>query len=520
MSAAWGLLAQPLADYGFMRYGVAMAAIIGVTSAVLSCLLIVRRQALLGDAISHAVLIGVALGWLAAGHLGVFVGALVAGILTGIGITFVERNSRVKLDAAMGVLFTFAFALGLAIISLAKPRGIDLFHVLLGNILAVGPNDLWLTGVSGGLVLVAIIVLFKELHLWSFDPQMAQVVGMPTRALHYLFTALLAATIVASLQAVGLVLVIAMLITPGATAYLIAERLVTMMGVAVGVGLVSAIGGLYGSFYFDVASGPAMAIVASGLFFIAFLFAPTRGLVTRLLVRHRAARRAAEEDVLKAAVKAEREEQAPVSLASLVARGGSSTAKAVRRLVRRGLLVVEGDRLLASTTGAVEGLRMVRTHRLLERYLYDAEHVPFDELHAHAERFEHHVTQDMLEDIDRKLGRPPVDPHGHVIPRVVEDLVRPVGCPLNEAPLGQACRVERVRDDRADAVRQMVRLGVLPHEVVTRVGSSLAGPRVRVGERDVEIPTEIAQRILVVPVRGRGDGFEAAPERPVRRGTR
>jgi DtxR family transcriptional regulator, Mn-dependent transcriptional regulator len=102
---------------------------------------------------------------------------------------------------------------------------------------------------------------------------------------------------------------------------------------------------------------------------------------------------------------------------------------------------------------------MVRTHRLLECYLYDAEYVPFDELHAHAERLEHHVTPDMLEDVDRTLGRPPVDPPGHVTPRAVEDLARPEGCPLDEAPVGQACRVERARDDRADAVRRMVDLG-------------------------------------------------------------
>lgn len=347
MTGLYHLLLQPLLDYGFMRYGVAVATIVGLTSALLSCLLIVRRQALLGDAISHAVLLGVVLGWVSAGRVGILLGALVTGVLTGVGITYIERNSRIKLDAAMGVLFTFAFALGLAIISVVKPRGIDLFHILLGNVLGVGPTDLWLTAVSGGVVIVVVVALFKELHLWSFDPQMAKAVGMPTRALHYLFTALLSATIVASLQAVGLVLVIAMLITPGATAYLVADRLATMMLVAGLAGVFSAVGGLYGSFYLDVASGPAMALVASALFFFAFLFAPSRGVVTRHFVRRRAARRAAEEDILKAVLKAEREEQRPVTLAGLIARAGPGGAKTVRRLLRRDFLTAEGETLRA-----------------------------------------------------------------------------------------------------------------------------------------------------------------------------
>jgi ABC-type Mn2+/Zn2+ transport system permease subunit/Mn-dependent DtxR family transcriptional regulator/Fe2+ transport system protein FeoA len=512
VSELYRLFLEPLVDYSFMRYGVAMATIVGLTSAVLSCLLVVRRQALLGDAISHAVLLGVALGWVVAGHVGVLLGALVAGVLTGVGIAFVERNSRVKLDAAMGVLFTCAFALGLAVISVLKPRGIDLFHVLLGNVLAVGPNDLWLTGTSGGLVVIAVLALFKELHLWSFDPQMAKVVGMPTGILHYLFMALLSATIVASLQAVGLVLVIAMLITPGATAYLVADRLATMMWAAAVVGLVSAVGGLYASFYFDVASGPAMAIVASGFFLVAFLFAPSRGLVTRRLLRYRAVRRAAEEDVLKAVLKAEREEQIPLTAADLAARGGPATAPATRRLVRRGLLTAQDGTLRVSARGMAEGLRMVRTHRLLERYLYDAERVPFEDLHAQAERMEHQVAPEVLDDIDRSLGRPPVDPHGHTIPRAVGDLARLVGLPLAEAGPGRPYRVEMVRDDREESLRRMVSLGILPHEIVTVLGSSQLGPRVRIGEREVAIPADIAQRVFVVPLRAPVDGEGHRPE--------
>ena len=136
----WNLFAAPVLDYGFMRHALAVVVIVGITSSVLSCLLVVRRQALMGDAISHSVLVGVVLGWMLGRHAGIFWGALASGILSGIAITYVERNSRVKLDAAMGVFFTFAFALGLAIISMVRPTGIDLFHVLFGNVLGVGPG--------------------------------------------------------------------------------------------------------------------------------------------------------------------------------------------------------------------------------------------------------------------------------------------------------------------------------------------------------------------------------------------
>jgi ABC-type Mn2+/Zn2+ transport system permease subunit len=281
----WDALVDPLLAYPFMRFGLAAAAIVGVTSGALSCLLVIRRQALLGDAIAHSVLLGVALGWIAARHAGVLWGALIVGVLAGIAIAAVEQHSRVALDAAMGIVFTAAFALGLVVISVARPRGIDLFHVLFGNVIGVGPDELIVTAVSGFLVLAAVVVLLPELRLWTFDPEQARALGVRTGALHYLFTALLAAAIVAGLQTVGLVLVIALLVTPGATAYLLTERLVPMMVVAAVIGLLAGIAGLYSSYYADIPSGPAIVLAASIAFLTAFLAAPRRGLLPRLARR-------------------------------------------------------------------------------------------------------------------------------------------------------------------------------------------------------------------------------------------
>jgi len=271
------LLVDPIIQYGFFRIGLVTAIIVGVTCSVLSCLLVVRHQALLGDAVSHAVLPGVAVGYLVAGHAGVFPGALIAGLLSTVVMTWLDESTPIKLDAIMGIVFSAAFALGLAIISITRPRGIDLFHVLFGNVLGVSPADLATTAITATLVLVATIGLFPYFHMWSFDPNGANAAGLPTTMLNYLFAALLAATIVAALQAVGIVLVVAMLITPGATALLVSRRLSRMMAVAAGAGTLAAVLGLYMSYYLDIASGPAIVLTATGLFALILLVSP-RGL--------------------------------------------------------------------------------------------------------------------------------------------------------------------------------------------------------------------------------------------------
>jgi manganese transport system permease protein len=482
------LFVDPLTRYGFMRYGLAVAVVVGVTSAVLSCLLVVRRWALLGDAIAHAVLLGVALGWMAGRHVGIFWGALFAGVFAGVAITYVERNSRVKLDAAMGILFTFMFAAGLAIISVIRPRGIDLFHVLLGNILGVGPSELYLTAASGLLVVAVLVVLFKEFHLWSFDPVMAQAVGLPVRTLHYMFVAMLSAAIVASLQAVGLVLVIAMLITPGATAYLLSDRLGVMMWIAAAIGVISATGGLYGSFHVNVASGPAMVIVASLIFGLAFFLAPKRGIVSRAIRRRRTVKRTIEEDILKAALSGDLE--APTTQPE-----ESRTA----RLIDRGLLSREGSLLRLTEAGNAEAMRLLRAHRLLESYLAGAEGVPISQLHDEAERLEHLVRPEDVEDMDRTLGRPAQDPHGHPIPTAAGELATIAGRTLAEAEAGAKGRVIMVRDDRPDLLREMESLGILPDRQLEVISRSNGAVRIRTQGQDLDVQPALAERIFLRP---------------------
>ena len=498
METIFTLFLDPLLRYEFMRNAMLAAAIVGVSSAVLSCLLVVRHQALLGDAVSHAVLPGVAIGWLAARHVGIFWGALTTAILAGLAITFVERNSRVKRDAVMGIVFTFAFAVGLAIISVAKPRGIDLFHVLLGNVLGVDRTDLLLTAVSGGIVVAVVVLLFRQLQLWSFDPVMARSVGLRVGALHYLFTALLSATIVASLQAVGLVLVVAMLVTPGATAYLLTRRLATMMVAASAVGLLSGVGGLYASYHLDVASGPAIVILASVVFALTFAFAPRRGLVSQVRRRRVTGRRILAEDLLKALVK--HDGVTALEAAAHLRGDRAGLRSAVRRLTRAGWVTGHDGVLQLTASGRQEAIRMVRTHRLLERYLHDAEGLPIADLHQAADRLEHHVDPAALEDMDRVLGRPTVDPHGHPIPREAATLATIAGCPLTACPPRHTGRVAMVGDDREDLLAAMVRAGIVPQAEITlleRADDHVIGV---VAGRRMRLPDELAERVFVVEV--------------------
>ncbi len=269
-------------QYGFMQRALLTAILVGGMCGLLSSFVILKRWSLLGDAISHAVLPGVALAYLL--NLPFFVGAMVTGALTSLGIGVIERHTRIKSDAAMGLMFTAAFALGIVIISQIA-ASTHLMHILFGNVLGVGYPGIMLTLAVGLITLIAVALFYKSLTLYVFDPVQAASLGLNTAVIHYGLILLLTVTIVASLETVGIILVVAMLITPGATAYLLVNSLPVMMAIATLVGIVSAITGLYLSVMLDVASGGTIVLVVTAFFVLAFLFAPHRGLLSRWIRR-------------------------------------------------------------------------------------------------------------------------------------------------------------------------------------------------------------------------------------------
>ena len=268
------LLLEPFLYYEFMRLALLTAVIVGSICSVLSCFLVIKRWALLGDAVSHSVLPGVAASYLLG--LPYFIGALFSGVFFSLCIGYIQQHTRLKEDSSMGIVFTGAFALGVLIISQVRGQ-VNLYNILFGNILTVTRMDFFLTLITGAAVVLVIIVLYKAITYWTFDPTAAQVAGIPVKTLHYLMMLMLSATIVASLRTVGIVMVIAMLITPGATGFLLSYRLPTMILLSLLCGNISAITGLYLSYYFDLATGAVMVLTALCLFVAALIFSPSQG---------------------------------------------------------------------------------------------------------------------------------------------------------------------------------------------------------------------------------------------------
>ena len=269
-----------LQTYAFLQKAFTTSIMVGIICGVIGSFIVLRGMALMGDAISHAILPGVAISYM----LGInyFYGAVLTGILTAFGIGAITQNSRIKSDSSIGLVFSAFFALGIILINRAK-SATDLTQILFGNVLAVRNSDMWLTLAIGGLVLLVVIIFYKELLVSSFDETMAAAYGLPTRLIHYAIMFLLTLVTVASLQTVGVILVVSLLITPASTAYLLTNRLSIMVILSAIFGAMSAVIGLYFSFLYNMPSGPVIALVTTALFILAFLFSPKQGLLVRKL---------------------------------------------------------------------------------------------------------------------------------------------------------------------------------------------------------------------------------------------
>lgn len=265
-------------QYDFMVQATLVASLIGATCAILSCYLVLKGWSLMGDAISHAVLPGI----VAAYILGIplAIGAFVAGLICASGTGWIKSHSRLKEDTVMGVVFTGLFALGVVMITKVHTN-IHLMHMLFGNLLGIEHSSLVQAVVAGGLTLVVILALRKDLLLYLFDANQARAVGLNTTALHYILLALLAATIVAALQAVGIILSVAMLITPGCIAYLFTDRFDRMLWIASSASVFSAIAGTYVSFFLNGSTGACIVLTQAFVFVLAMFFGPKYGILFR-----------------------------------------------------------------------------------------------------------------------------------------------------------------------------------------------------------------------------------------------
>ncbi|NSY40947.1 metal ABC transporter permease [Leisingera sp. ANG59] len=263
-------------QFAFMQNAFWISMIVSVPTALLSCFLVMKGWALMGDAVSHAVLPGIVLAYVLGFPL--IIGAFAAGMLCAVATGFLAGNSRVKQDTVMGVVFSGMFGLGI-VMYVGLETNAHLDHILFGNMLGVEPDELWTAGIISLVVGAALVLKWKDLLLHSFDPAQAQASGLPVTVLHYGLLAALSLTIVATLKAAGLILAIGLLIAPGAIAFLVVRKFSTMLWVAVLVCMFSMLAGTYASFFLDSAPAPTIVLILTALFILAF--------VRRLYLTHR-----------------------------------------------------------------------------------------------------------------------------------------------------------------------------------------------------------------------------------------
>ncbi len=270
-------LIAPL-QYGFMVKAIWVSALVGLVCAALSCFMILKGWALMGDAVSHAVLPGVVLAYVM--NIPLAIGAFVFGVGSVVAIGFIQSHTRVKEDTVIGLVFTGLFALGIVLVSKIRST-VDLGHILFGNVLGIADGDIVQTVIIAAITLVTLALLRKDLILFCFDPTHARSIGLNTNFLYYVLLSLLSLTAVAGLQTVGIILVVAMLITPGATAYLLCDRFDRMALVAMTSGVFSSVLGTYISYHLDASTGGCIVVVQTLVFLIAMIFAPKHGILSR-----------------------------------------------------------------------------------------------------------------------------------------------------------------------------------------------------------------------------------------------
>lgn len=270
------LFIDGLTKYNFLQTALVTSILVGIMSGIIGSFIILRGMSLMGDAISHALLPGVAVAYMLGINL--LLGASAFGILAALLIGVVTMKSKLKNDTAIGIVFSAFFALGFILISLAE-SATNLHHILFGNVLAVSDSDLITTAIVLSIVLLFVVTFYKELLITSFDNTFAKAYGLKTQIMHYALMLVLTLVTVTALQTVGIILIVAMLITPAATAYLLTNRMSHMMIVAAIFSVISSIVGLYLSFTFNWASGPAIVLTAAIFFTLAFIFSPKQGIV-------------------------------------------------------------------------------------------------------------------------------------------------------------------------------------------------------------------------------------------------
>ncbi len=396
---------------------------VGGLCGLLGCFIVLRNMSLIGDALSHAILPGIVVAFILFGYstFAFFTGSVVAGIISAILITWLQRNIRVKNDAAIGIIFTFMFSLGIIGISwLSHHQGVhlDLKDFLFGNVLAVDQTDVWLTLTMVFLVSAILIIFYRPLFVTSFQATLSNTLGINANFIHYLTMLLLSLSVVASLRSVGVILVVAMLITPASAALLISNRLPKVLLTSALLGMISAMTGLLLSISFDFPPGPSMAVVTTMIYLFIMLFAPQRGLVSKWRIKRSHEMRIVIEDILKILLKGTTEESNNIQrIGEKTVHSSKVLKQYLQKMQALGLVDIVHDSISLTENGKIRADQLLRAHRLWEVYLVEELGLAKDQIHEEAEKFEHSLTDEEILEMDKSLGYPAHDPHGSPIPR-------------------------------------------------------------------------------------------------------
>lgn len=476
------------------------SSMVGIMCGIIGAFIVLRNMSLIGDALSHAILPGIVVAFLLVGYstLGFFIGSVIAGLIAAVGITWIQHNVKTKNDAAIGIVFTSMFSLGVMGISYIsnRPGGgvhLDLKDFLFGTVLGISNEDIYLTAATMIFTLVSIIILYRHLFITTFQPVIAETMGISVKFIHYFLMLLLSFAVVSSLRTVGVILVVAMLITPASTALLLSNKLKNVIILSGIFGLLSAVLGLLLAILLNTTPGPAMCIMATIIYFLAAIFAPEKGMLSKYLSKENQKKKIEQEDVIKLAVKQTTGSKITLALLEEKLKLSSSRLKShLTILNQEGLIRLDGSAFTLTIKGQENAESLVRAHRLWETYLVNKTGLEEGQIHPDAERLEHLLPEAMVDEVDEALGFPQNDPHGSPIP---QKRVRPLNPLLRLKPKSRA-RI--AKDQISDAIEsELWELGLMANTAFQIHSIGELAVKIKADQRIISIPAELARKINV-----------------------
>lgn len=465
---------------------------VGVMCGIIGCFIVLRNMSLIGDALSHAILPGIFVSFIFLGYstIGFFVGSVLAGIFSAFLITWIQHNVKTKNDASIGIVFTVMFSLGVIGISwlnAEKGAHLDLGDFLFGNALGVSNEDLILTGIVMLYTMVSVALFYRYLFITTFQPTIAATMGISVKMVHYFLMLLLSFAVVAALRTVGVILVVAMLITPSSTALLLSNKLKRVIVISACIGLVSAIVGMALSIVWNTPPGPMMVVVSTTFYAFAVLFAREKGLLPRAIRKHAQSNKIEREDIIKYAIKFfEKKKLTLQEIQQYLGLKEGRVKSHLDYLKKDGLLTLDNG-IGLTYKGKQKAESLVRAHRLWESYQVTSMGLSEGQIHEEAEILEHHLSEDILDQVDQKLGYPSMDPHGSPIP---PKLIAPKR-PLLNIKLGTKAII--AKEQISDQIEsELWELGLLPDSAITLVKVEKDVVRVKYQGRPLVIPAKLA----------------------------